>query len=335
MLKLHSYFGHKLLEHALAPVAAELSTLDSELRRLVPYQTEIAERIASHIFSSPGKKIRPALFLLVCRMLGYNGEHRIKIAGVCELVHTASLLHDDVVDNSSTRRCRPTTNSIWGDASAILFGDLLYSRASELMAETASFGIVSEFAKSIRRMSESELLQTENVYNFRIKRSTYNTIIFGKTASLIGTCCKSAGFLAKAKESELAALGAFGEKLGTAFQLLDDALDFDSATAVFGKKRLADLQEGRITLPLILLREQASKEDYLLVEKFYESQGVCRSDLVVIAELVDRYQTCAQTLSAAKKLTEEAVTQLTQSFPPSLERDDLVRLASSLATRVR
>lgn len=322
-----------LIEKALSSVGQDLCDLENKISSFVPYQTAVAKRIGSHIFSYPGKKIRPALFFMSCRLLRYTGNEKLIIGIISELVHTASLLHDDVIDNSQLRRNRPTSNSVWGDKSAVLFGDLLYSRASELMAQTNNLEIIGSFAKSIREMSESELLQAENTYNFEISRNTYNQVIFGKTASLIGTSCKCAGLISNASENKVLALESFGQKLGLAFQLLDDVLDFKASSQNFGKKLLTDLQEGKVTFPIILLRDRAKDSDLKRLKEIFSSEDTLSREVSFITSLVDKYGTCNLTVDEAIKHTKEAVTTVERAFEKCPERENLTRLASCLVDR--
>lgn len=322
-----------LAKQALDSVDEEMQTLLLKIPDLVPSETDVAQRMLSQLFSTPGKMIRPALYFLSCKLLAYNGAHKFSIAAVSEFVHTASLLHDDVIDCSTLRRNKPTMNSIWGDEAAVLLGDLIYARASELMAETKNLEIVSSFARSIRLMSESELLQLENVFNFKLSEESYFKILFGKTAVLIATACKSAALLAEASRAQQQSLEEFGLNIGIAFQLVDDALDFLGEDRLLGKKNFADLQEGKVTLPLILLRKFLSSEELLSLEALYQRGMLSLSEIQEISSLVHKYKTAELTLERAQELTNRSLETLRTHFPPSQERTDLENLAMGLSFR--
>lgn len=322
-----------LLADALMPVASDLARLQPLLKSYIKANSQTTKSVLEHVFSSTGKLVRPAIYYYCARMMGYSGEHLDPIAAVCEYVHTASLLHDDVVDNSTLRRNKPSSNSIWGDEASVLVGDLIYSRASEMMAESGSLELVHCFARAIRLMSEGELIQLENVFNIDITESTYFAIVEYKTAVLISACCKAAGLLAKNGEvSEIAnALEAFGRNIGIAFQLVDDALDYQSSNEKTGKPTLNDLLEGKVTLPIILLREHMSSDEKTQLEE-YAKKGFGSEGVDFAAQLVQKYHTVSQTLEAAKKYTDEAVAKL-DSLGPSESKDQLIALCHQLVWR--
>lgn len=326
-----------LIEDALAPVSEDLLELNRRIPSLIPVETDSARAVIDHVFGAGGKRIRPALFFMASRMLGYHGEHYYPIAAVAEFVHTASLLHDDVVDNSTIRRNKPTANSIYGDETSVLVGDLIYSTASELMASTGDMEIVKTFARAIRLMSEGELLQLENIYNPQISETTYLRILECKTAILIEAACKSAALLAKAKPEQTAALARFGHAVGIAFQLIDDALDYTGTVELVGKSTLSDLIEGKVTLPVILLAKHATPAEQahlakILAPEHFMSGHVTSEMVAEVAQLVDRYDTASLTVDHAQKYTQIAMDSLA-SFSPSPQRDVLEKLARTLLLR--
>ena len=175
---------------ALISVTEELEELNRELPEYFESGPKTAKDILKHVFTSGGKRIRPAIFMMACDLCNYHGQQRMHMGAVCELVHTASLLHDDVIDNSSLRRNKPTSNAIWGDQAAVLAGDLVYARASQMMADTGDQRIVSTFASAIQEMSKAELMQLEHVSDPFLSKETHFEIIQGKTAALIAASCK-------------------------------------------------------------------------------------------------------------------------------------------------
>lgn len=321
-----------LIDDALAPVAADLADLSRKITSFIPTESNTSRRILDHVFGAGGKRIRPALYYMCCRLFGYRGDHLHQIAAVTEYVHTASLLHDDVVDNSTTRRNKPTANSIHGDEAAVLVGDLIYSRASELMAATGNMQVVETFARAIRLMSEGELLQLENLYNADMQEDAYFKILECKTAILIEASCKSAGLLAGSTDAELHAIREFGHGVGIAFQLIDDALDYVGDMPLVGKDTLSDLKEGKITLPVILLRNLATPAEWQTVTQIISSPSITLDMVRAVAALVDKYETSALTIERAHQFTMRAMAAL-HTFPGCEERDSLENLANKLLMR--
>jgi octaprenyl-diphosphate synthase len=321
-----------LLEDALAPVVDDLHALNKNLAEYLPSESVSAKSVISHVLGAGGKRIRPALYFMCCRLFGYRGAHYLPIAAVAEFVHTASLLHDDVVDNSTLRRNKPAANSIWGDETSVLAGDLIYSTASEMMAATGIMEIVRTFARAIRLMSDGELLQLENLYNLEMSEAAYMRILECKTAALIEAACKSAGLLARTSEENIANLSKFGYCVGLAFQLIDDALDYSGSTEIVGKATLSDLQEGKITMPVILLRDKMSATEQKKLKKILSNDTVTLEDVKAVASLVERYDTVSLTIEKAHSYTHQAMACL-HLLPASAERDDLENLANKLLCR--
>lgn len=317
----------------LAPVASELAALPMALKELLPYRTKAAENISDHIFSAGGKRVRPALFLLCSRLTGYTGDHLIPVAVVSEYVHTASLLHDDVVDESNLRRGTPTANAIWGNQASVLVGDLVYATACELMAMTGKVELVRVFAEAIRKMSDGELLQMENAFKYETTVESYLEVLEGKTGVLIGASCAASGILSNLPEEKIKALYDFGNKLGIAFQLIDDALDYSVTDETFGKPTVSDILEGKLTYPVLKLKVLASSDELSKLEEIIKSKIILDENRHWIASLVSKYGTTEHTMLKAKQYTNEALNQLLNNFDPSEERDRIERVARLLLDR--
>jgi octaprenyl-diphosphate synthase len=326
--------GMKMLSDALTPAANELAELRDELLGLIPTETGSSRQVLHHIFSASGKLVRPAMFFLSCKLTGYDGEHLIPIGAVCEFVHCASLLHDDVVDNSTMRRGLRTANTVWGDQTAVLVGDLTYSRASELMAATGKIELVATFAGAIRKMSEGELIQLENVYNLSFSEETYLKLLRYKTGVLIGAACRASGILADASLEQRNALEYFGTQIGIAFQLMDDALDYVGNRELFGKPTRSDLLDGKVTMPLILLRDLASIEEYSRLSGIVAKETITEADVDYAASLVHKYRTDHLTSERAREHTDLAIARLQAAFPRTPARTHLEALAESLLLRI-
>jgi len=233
------------------PISDELISLEKKLVEYLLTPNEPTNQVLSHIFSSGGKRIRPAIFLLCSKLIDYNGENKFPIASVCEYIHTASLLHDDVIDNSTLRRNKPTVNSVWGDETAVLSGDLIYSAACRLMVKTKSLELIDDFAECIRFMSESELFQLELLWKPNTTIDQYERVIAGKTAVLFQASAKTPCYLKETNTQISNYFAEYGRNLGYAFQIFDDCLDYEGKQSILGKPVLTDLLEGKITLPLI------------------------------------------------------------------------------------
>lgn len=230
----------------------DLKTLEPLLVEYLLTPNEPTNDVLRHIFSAGGKRVRPGLFLLISRLIHYTGPHRMPIAAVCEYIHTASLLHDDVIDNSTLRRGKPTANSIWGDETAVLAGDLIYSAACRLMVKTQSLELIDTFAECIRFMSESELFQLELLWIADVTQQQYERVVHGKTAVLFEASCITPAYLAKLPKEVCEELGAYGRHLGFVFQIADDILDYTGSPTEVGKTVAADLLAGKATLPVLL-----------------------------------------------------------------------------------
>ena len=256
------------------------------------------------------------------------------MACVTEFVHTASLLHDDVIDSSTLRRNKPTVHTKWGDQMAVLVGDLIYARASELMAKTEKNEVVSSFAQTIKKMSEGEIYQLEHVYDYNMTRDRYFQIISCKTASLLSTTCEVAGFLSEVSPQQVKALKNFGYYLGISFQLVDDALDYTSEEDVLGKKQYKDLAEGKVTLPLILLREKLSDLENSKIRKSFAAGNLSSAEMSSLAKLINIGKTADKTLELAKTYTDKALMQLDQNFDSNYSMEPLKKMALELVQRI-
>ena len=240
---------------------SDLEMMDSILTKRLDSNVDLINQMSQYIINSGGKRIRPLLLLLCARATNYNGSDHYSMAVVIELIHTATLLHDDVVDASSTRRGQETSNEIWGNAPSVLVGDFLYSRAFEIMVEPNSMHIMKVLSKATNQISEGEVLQLLNIKNAKVSQSEYFEVIEEKTACLFKAACEIGGILAKSDIKTISALGIYGLHLGNAFQIIDDTLDYESDSSIIGKEIGDDLSEGKVTLPMIYALEKTSGND--------------------------------------------------------------------------
>ncbi|WP_158998737.1 polyprenyl synthetase family protein [Pigmentibacter ruber] len=256
----------------------DLEILESKLIEYLLTPNKPTNQVLSHIFSSGGKRIRPAIFLLCSQLIDYDGEFKFPIASVCEYIHTASLLHDDVIDNSSLRRNKPTVNSIWGDETAVLSGDLIYSAACRLMVKTRSLELIDDFAECIRFMSESELFQLELLWKKDTSLSDYERVVSGKTAILFQASAKTPCYLKNASQELSTHFANYGKFLGFAFQIFDDCLDYEGNEELLGKPVVTDLLEGKVTLPLIYSLQSENKKLDIIVSSVLENGKISPED---------------------------------------------------------
>ena len=239
--------------HAL--MKSDLVMMDEILVNRLDSNVDLISQMSQYIINSGGKRIRPLLLLLCARATNYKGDYHHSMAVVIELIHTATLLHDDVVDSSSIRRGHETANELWGNAPSVLVGDFLYSRAFEIMVEPNSMQIMKILSKATNQISEGEVLQLLNIKNANVSQSEYFEVIERKTACLFKAACQIAGILAESNKNVINGLGSFGMHLGNAFQIIDDTLDYESNSSVIGKEVGDDLSEGKVTLPMIYALE--------------------------------------------------------------------------------
>ncbi len=265
-----------------ALMKSDLEAMDEILVNRLDSNVDLINQMSQHIINSGGKRIRPLLLLMCARATNYKGDYHHSMAVVIELIHTATLLHDDVVDHSATRRGQETANELWGNAPSVLVGDFLYSRAFEIMVEPNSMQIMKILSKATNQISEGEVLQLLNIKNAKVSESEYFEVIERKTACLFKAACQIAGILSESNQNTIGALGSFGMHLGNAFQIIDDTLDYESDSLVMGKEIGDDLSEGKVTLPMIYALENTKGS-----EKETLSHAIKNADSSNIDNIVD------------------------------------------------
>jgi len=274
-----------------ALMKSDLEMTDDILINRLNSNVELINQMSHYIINSGGKRIRPLLLLLCARATSYSGKDHHAMAVVIELIHTATLLHDDVVDESATRRGQNTANELWGNAPSVLVGDFLYSRAFEIMVEPNSMEIMRVLSKATNQISEGEVLQLLNIRNAKVSRSEYFEVIEQKTACLFKAACQIAGILSESSEELITALGSFGMHLGNAFQIIDDNLDYESDSSMIGKEIGDDLSEGKVTLPMIYALEQTTgKENKILTNAITEADASNIDNIVDILVNVNAFE---------------------------------------------
>lgn len=310
-------------------VADDFNQVNQLIIRECSSQVPLVEKIAHHIIDSGGKRLRPLLVLLVAKALGYDSaeKHHLTLAALIEFMHTSTLLHDDVVDESSLRRGKPTANTQWSNQSCVLVGDFLYSRSFVMMVRVGSMEIMDILAKVTCTLAEGEVRQLANVRNPKITEEKYMQVIYAKTAKLFEGATQSAAVLAGANKEAQEAMREYGAQLGIAFQLIDDLLDYQGDAATLGKNVGDDLAEGKTTLPLIYAMQQANEEEALLIRQAIRKDGLEKLEevLAIIEKTGALAYTFAQAEAASNKA--KACLELLPASPYKQALMDLTDLA--------
>ncbi len=311
-------------------VAADMHAVDAVIRERLRSDVALVNQIAQYIVAAGGKRIRPRLVLLFASALGFDGPERHTMAAVVEFIHTATLLHDDVVDESSLRRGRPTANAMFGNAASVLVGDFLYSRAFQMMVSVNRIGVLNVLADATNVIAEGEVLQLMNMHDPDLAVDEYLRVIRYKTAKLFEASARLGAVLAEAPSEVDDRCAAYGRSLGTAFQLVDDLLDYEGDPRALGKNVGDDLREGKPTLPLLLAMERASVADRALIRAAIEHGEVQRLDDV--ARIVRDTGAIEATRDAARREAEHAA-QCLDVLPPSPQREALLEFCVQSAER--
>lgn len=290
----------------------------------------LVEKIGHYIVESGGKRLRPLLVLLAANAAGYKGDKHIPLAAIIEFIHTATLLHDDVVDNSELRRGKDTANAKWGNAPSVLVGDFLYSRAFQIMVEIGSMQIMEVISNATNVIAEGEVLQLLNTKNPDTTEDAYMQVILGKTAMLFEAATEAGAILADASDKEREALRLYGLHLGTAFQLIDDVMDYLSSSEEMGKNVGDDLAEGKATLPLIHAMRAGDEEQRQLVRQAIRKGGL--DDLQPILDIVKATGAIEYTQEKAQQEADKAIAVLAD-IPDSSFKETLKLLADIAVKR--
>ena len=311
-------------------VADDFTAVDGIIRQQLKSHVPLVEKIGDYIISAGGKRLRPLLVLLSGKALGYRADDLRLLAATIEFLHTATLLHDDVVDMSGMRRGRATANAQWGNAPSVLVGDFLYSRSFEMMVELGSMPVMRILSRATRVIAEGEVLQLSKVRDASTTEETYMEVIRGKTAMLFEASTHSAAALAAASATQRDALQRFGDHLGIAFQLVDDLLDYQGDATTLGKNVGDDLAEGKPTLPLIYTMREGSAEQAALVRSAIQKGGI--EDLESIRAAVQASGALDYTARLARQHADQAIACL-DALPDNAYRDALIELSRFAVAR--
>jgi octaprenyl-diphosphate synthase len=311
-------------------VAADMAQVDRVIAEQLHSDVALISQIAQYIVSAGGKRIRPRLVLLFAGALGFSGPERFALAATVEFIHTATLLHDDVVDESSLRRGRDTANAVFGNAASVLVGDFLYSRAFQMMVTVKNLRVLEVLADATNVIAEGEVLQLMNMHDADLAVDEYLRVIRFKTAKLFEASARLGALLAGADRPTEEACGDYGRSLGTAFQLIDDLLDYDGETHELGKNVGDDLREGKPTLPLLVAMARGEPAERDMVRHAIQHGEVARlGDIVAVVRRTGA-------LDVARKVAREEAAKARaclQHLPPSLHKDALLELSARSVDR--
>ena len=307
-----------------ALIEADMREVDAVIRARLHSEVVLVRQVAEYIVNSGGKRLRPALVLLSAGALGYRGAHHHELAAVVEFIHTATLLHDDVVDESSLRRGRDTANALFGNAASVLVGDFLYSRAFQMMVSVDDMRVMRVLSDATNIIAEGEVMQLMNCHNADVEIDQYLQVIRYKTAKLFEAAARLGGILGKAAPEVEQALASYGMHLGTAFQLIDDVLDYSGEEATTGKHLGDDLAEGKPTLPLIHVMLHGNAEQAACVRAAIENGG--RDDFAAVLSAIHATDALAVTRRHAQAESDQAIAALA-ALPASNYKESLLQLA--------
>ncbi len=320
------------IQNILQRYGDDLKIVEEYLEKNYSSYIQIIPEVTDYIINSGGKRFRPLLLMISSDLCGYAGERRYSMAAVTEFLHTASLLHDDIIDHADTRRGQTAANNVWGNSVSVLVGDFLYSQAFKLMIEDGDPSLQKVLTSAAITMVEGETAQLTKCNDINITEEEYNSFIERKTAVLVSAACATGAVLAKAPQTTVDLLTNFGIKLGIAFQVTDDTLDYVATKEEFGKAIGMDFKEGKVTLPLIWTLKKCSPDEKGIVEKTLESKNISNNNIKEITSLINKYEGVDYALNKAGEYIKEAKLFL-ESFEDSAPKDALLAISDYIVER--
>ncbi len=313
-------------------IADDLDRVEEAIATHLESDVSFISEVGTYVLSSGGKRIRPVLLILCARLGDYGSERVYDLCTVIEFIHTATLLHDDVIDNAHLRRGNPTVNSRWGNDISILIGDYLYAKAMELSLLDKDHLVMETVARVTKEMAKGQVIETLKERDLSITQEEYYRIIALKTAALFEGSCTIGALVAGITPQQRAHVSAYGYHLGLAFQMADDTLDFVAPEATLGKPVKNDLKEGKITLPVIMALPRATAAEVASIGAYLQDPEATDTDFQAIIDILNKYGTLQETMARAQAQVEAAKAQLAD-FPPSTALDTLLTLADYVTTR--
>jgi octaprenyl-diphosphate synthase len=319
------------LEEICLPIKKDLADVESVIQRHITSSVSYVTSIAEYVIRNGGKRLRPMLCLFSSRLAGASGAKVTDCAAAMEFFHTATLMHDDVIDNAKIRRGKASANNKWGNQVAVLVGDFFYCQASSLLVGTGNLRIINMVTKAMLSTTEGEILEISKSNDLGTSEEDYLKIVTDKTAVLMATSCAIGGVLGNVSEEYVAVLGEYGRSLGVAFQLADDVLDYISDDD-FGKTQGTDLREGKLTLPLITTLRHCNNDERRLIKDVLIAENLDEARLRDVIGIINRYGGIENTLNLARTYIQRAQEAL-HPFKPSMEKEALLTLASYVIER--
>lgn len=320
------------IEDICLPIRKELEKVEEFLHAKLYSPVEMVTQVASHIVHSGGKRLRPVLCILASRLFGYQGDRAVKLACALEFIHTATLLHDDVIDSASLRRGKASSNALWGNTASVLVGDYLYCKATLIISDDGDFKVLDVITRATAETTEGEVLEIVKSNDFNLSEESYLQIIHFKTARLIGAATHVGALLGRASEADQERLRHYGYHIGMAFQLADDSLDYASSNEEMGKLIGTDLKEGKMTLPLIHTMKLCLAPERERIKKALENTLAHQEDLTDIVSLIDKYQGLSYTRQKAMEYIQKAKGDLAP-YPDGPVKSALLQLADYVIER--
>ena len=318
------------IEDVNALASDDMQAVDALIGQSLQSDVTLVSQVSEYIVTSGGKRLRPLIVLLASRALGYRGNHQIHSAAIIEFIHTATLLHDDVVDSSARRRGRDTANTVFGNQASVLVGDFLYSRAFQMMVQIGRMRVMQILADATNMIASGEVMQLMNVHNPDVTEADYRKVIYRKTARLFEAGAQIAAVLSDRDPNDESAMICYGQNLGTAFQLVDDALDYNASPEELGKNLGDDLAEGKPTLPLIYAMEKCSARDKKMLRTAIEEGGLDKLD--EIQAVVESTGALQYTAARAQEAAEMAINALS-GIPDSDYKQAMIAIADFAVRR--
>lgn len=320
------------MQAALNLIGEDLILVEQQFRKDLESDVPLIRKVGEYVLSSGGKRVRPALLLLAARLCGYTGDKAVPLASVVEFIHTATLLHDDVVDSATLRRGIASANTLWGNEASVLVGDFLFSKSFSLMVGVGSLDILRILSDATTVIAEGEVMQLLCTGEIDLTEERYIGVVRSKTAILMSAACEAGAVLGKTSTQQQQALADFGMDLGIAFQLMDDTLDYIATEEEFGKSIGHDLEEGKITLPLIKTLRHCTADERTAIEAVIDKDEMSLDEFRHVSGLVKQYGGIQYTTDTARRYITSCIAHL-ESFADCPVREAMVDLADYVVTR--
>ncbi|MCK4535848.1 MAG: polyprenyl synthetase family protein [Desulfuromonadales bacterium] len=322
------------MDRVLNLLADDIQLVEAQFRKDLDSRVPLIRKVGEYVLSSGGKRIRPMLLLLSARLVGYTGDAHVGLASVVEFIHTATLLHDDVVDSAVLRRGQDSANAIWGNEASVLVGDFLFAKSFSIMVRGGNLDILRALSDATTQMAEGEVLQLISTCDLDLDEEHYIEVVRNKTAVLLAAACRSGAILGDCPKEQEDALAAYGMDLGIAFQFMDDALDYVADQEEFGKAQGHDLLEGKVTLPLIHALRQCTADERQRAEVIVDQDELPQEDLDYVIKLIDTYDGILYTRERAGIFIDQAKARL-NVFAEGSIKEALCILADYVVSRAK